>query len=47
MMHKNGWLLLLSGLAGCTMGPDYHAVTPLGTRALASGIDNRAETSHS
>lgn len=28
MMHKNSWLLLLSGLAGCTMGPDYHAVTP-------------------
>ncbi|OAI10341.1 transporter [Methylomonas lenta] len=28
MMYKNGWLLLLSSLAGCTMGPDYHAVSP-------------------
>jgi len=28
MMHKTGWLLLLGGLAGCTMGPDYRKVEP-------------------
>ncbi len=28
MKHKPHWLLLLGGLAGCTMGPDYHEETP-------------------
>lgn len=28
MKYKLGWLLTLSGLAGCTMGPDYRAVVP-------------------
>lgn len=28
MMHKANWLLLLGGLAGCTMGPDYRKVEP-------------------
>ncbi len=28
MKYKLGWLLTLSGLAGCTMGPDYRAVAP-------------------
>ncbi len=28
MTHKSFWFILLSGLAGCTMGPDYRAVAP-------------------
>lgn len=28
MMSKTSWILLLSGLAGCTMGPDYRKVEP-------------------
>ncbi|MDD1606305.1 MAG: TolC family protein, partial [Methylococcaceae bacterium] len=28
MIHKICGLLVLSGLTGCTMGPDYHEVTP-------------------
>ncbi len=28
MKYKLGWVLTLSGLAGCTMGPDYRAVAP-------------------
>ncbi|WGS88621.1 efflux transporter outer membrane subunit [Methylomonas sp. UP202] len=28
MMHKTSWLLILSSLTGCAMGPDYHEVAP-------------------
>jgi len=29
MTSKTCWILLLSGLAGCTMGPDYRKVEPV------------------
>ncbi|WKJ90909.1 TolC family protein [Methylomonas montana] len=28
MRYKRGWVLILSGLAGCAMGPDYREVAP-------------------
>ncbi|OAI25787.1 efflux transporter outer membrane subunit [Methylomonas koyamae] len=28
MKHKYYWLLMVGGLTGCTMGPDYHKVEP-------------------
>ncbi|OAI16629.1 transporter [Methylomonas koyamae] len=28
MKHNSYWLVLLSGLTGCAMGPDYHEETP-------------------
>lgn len=43
MVHKAGWLLLLAGRAGCTVGPDYREPAPSTPDRWQAGQQSSAE----